>query len=184
MSQFEYVSVAVALVFTLAVGRVLAGLNDAVSSERRYFVHAGWVVHILLACVALWWAIWRNINVEWTAFRFLWVLAVPALQYLRAAVLLGDAGSVASYRDHFYRVRRPYFALVGVVAIHGGLSPWVLGRVPWLTPSPNHLGASLVAAIALVGFSSSSERLHSILVWLGLGLVVASFALLPGAPAV
>ena len=179
MSQFEYVSVAIALVFTLAVGRVLAGVNGALASERRYLVHAGWLAHILLACVAQWWVLWSVSTVEWTAFRFLWVLAMPSLQYLRAEVLLGDAGSVASYRDHFYRVRRPYFALAAAVSVHAGLTPWVLGIVPWLTPAPIHLGASLVAAIALVGFVSRSERVHAILIWLGLGLVAASFALMP-----
>jgi hypothetical protein len=179
MSQFEYVSVAVALVFTLVVGRGLAGVNQTVASERRYLVHAGWLAHILLACVAQWWALWRANTVEWTAFRFLWVLGMPSIQYLRAAVLLGDAGSVSSYRDHFYRVRRPFFALGFAVAIHAALTPWVLGLVPWLVPAPIHTAASVIAVIAVVGFVSSNERVHAIILWIAIGLVVASFALPP-----
>ena len=175
MSQFEYVSVAIALVFTLAVGRVLAGIQEAFASERRYLVHTGWVVHVLLTCVGEWWLLWRTSAVDWTAFRFLWVLALPTLQYLRAAVLLGDGESVASYHDHFYRVRRPYFALAAIISLHLAFTPWVLGVLPWLTPGAVHIGASVVGAVALVGLVSRSERVHGALVCVALGMISASF---------
>ena len=181
MTQFEYVSVAVALVFTLAVGRVLAGVNHAVARERRYLVHAGWVVHVPIVCVAQWWILWETNSVEWTAVRFLWVLVAPTLQYLRATVLLGDAGSVISYREHFYRVRRPYFALLAAIAVHAGLGPWVLGMAPWFTLAPVHATALAIGAIALVGLASHSERVHGVLVCVALALAFATFAVAPGA---
>ena len=179
MSQFEYVAVAIALVFTLAVGRVLAGATHATAGTRRYLIHSGWLVHILLACVAQWWILWRASSVEWTAFRFLWILALPTLQFFRAAILLGDAESVTSYRDHFYRVRRPYFAVVAAVAVHSALTPWILGMVPWFVAAPVHPPTAVIAAIAIIGFSSSNERVHALLLCAALGVVIVGFILPP-----
>ena len=100
MSQFEYVSVAIALIYALAVGRVLAGLTPALAPTRRYPVHAAWLIQTLLVCVTQWWGLWRTSEVEWTAFKFLWILGMPSLAYVRAAILLGTPESVPSYREN------------------------------------------------------------------------------------
>ena len=142
MSQFEYISVAVALVFALVVGRILEGLTSTLSHQRRYPVHSVWVAQILLVCVGQWWILWRTASVDWTAFRFLWVLATPAIQYARVAVLLGEPHSVRSYREHFYSVRRVFFGIGVASGVYTVLSPWVLGAVPWLTGAPIHPGGA------------------------------------------
>jgi hypothetical protein len=161
LSQFEYVSVAVALIYALAVGRVLAGITPALAPTRRYSVHAAWLIQILLVCVAQWWGLWRTSTVEWTAFKFLWILAMPSLAYVRAAILLGTPESVPSFREHFFRVRHMYFAIGLATPVHSGLTPWVLGQVPWLTFLPGfHLGMLAIAGYCVVGLSSKSETVH------------------------
>jgi hypothetical protein len=182
VSQFEYVSVAVALVYALVVGRVLAGITPALARDRRYLVHAGWLVQILLVCVLQWWTLWRTSDVEWTAIRFLWILSIPSLQYIRAAILLGASESIDSYRDHFYAVRRMYFSVGLLNAAQGILGSWVLGAVPWLTLAPGHAGMPVLAAISLVGLISSNEVVHKVLVGVSLLLAAALFALPPPLP--
>jgi hypothetical protein len=169
--------VAFALVYALAVGRVLAGIMPALAADRRYFVHAGWLVQILLVCVLQWWTLWRTIDVEWTAFRFLWILSVPSLQYVRVAILLGTPESIDSYREHFYAVRRTYFSVGVLISVHAALGPWVTGMVPWFTPAPIHLGTSVLATIMVVGLASSNEVVHKILLGVALLLAAGLFAL-------
>lgn len=177
MSQFEYISVAIALIFALVVGRVLAGITPALAPTRRYSVHAAWLAQILLSCVAQWWNLWRTFDVDWTAFRFLWILAMPSLQYVRTAVLVGTPESVVSYQEHFFAVRRTYFAIGLAIPIHSSLSPWVLGNAPWFTFVPGfHPGMLALGIGCLVGLSSSNETLHRALV--GLFLLLASIILL------
>jgi hypothetical protein len=177
LSQFEYVSVAIALIYALAVGRVLAGITPALAPTRRYPVHAAWLVLTLLACVAQWWGLWRTSTVEWTALGFLWVLAVPSLQYVRAAILLGTPESVPSYREHFFGVRRTYFAIGLATPVHSSLTPWVLGQVQWLTFLPGfHLGMLAIAACCVVGLCSKSETVHRAVAGIALLLSVIVLA--------
>jgi dolichyl-phosphate-mannose--protein O-mannosyl transferase len=117
MSHFEYVSVAIALIFALAVGRLLGGLSLSLTESRRYWVHTTWIVVLLLVSVMSWWFMWRGNEVTWTPIRFLWALSIPALLYVRAAVLLGRPGEEpGSFYDHFYKIRPLFFSLGLVVA--------------------------------------------------------------------
>jgi hypothetical protein len=157
---------------------VLAGITPALAPTRRYPLHAGWLVQILLACVAQWWNLWRTSTVEWTALLFLWVLAMPSLQYVRAAILLGTPESATSYREHFFAVRHTYFAIGLATAVHSGLSPWVFGQVPWFTLVPGfHAGMLALAGYSVVGLSSANETLHRVLVRFALVLSAIVLAL-------
>jgi hypothetical protein len=168
--------VAIALIYALAVGRVLAGITPALAPTRRYSVHAAWLILIMLACVVQWWGLWRTSAVEWTAFRFLWILAMPSLQYVRAAVLLGTPESVPSYREHFFGVRRTYFAVGLAIPLHSSATPWVLGQAPWLTFIPGfHLGMLAIAGYCVVGLSTTNETVHRAVA--GIALLVALIVL-------
>ena len=176
MSQFEYVSVAIALIYALAVGRVLAGITPALAPTRRYSVHAAWLFLTLLSCVVQWWGLWRTSTVEWTSFKFLWILAMPSLAYVRAAILLGTPESVPSYREHFFEVRRTYFAIGLTTPVHSSLTPWVLEQAPWLTFIPGfHLGMLAIAAYTVVGLSTTNETVHRAVV--GIALLLALIVL-------
>ena len=176
MSQFEYVSVAIALIYALAIGRVLAGITQALAPTRRYSLHAAWLIQILLTCAVQWWGLWRTSTVEWTAFKFLWILATPSLVYVRAAILLGTPESVPSYRDHFFQVRRTYFAIGLATPVHSSLTPWVLGQVPWLTFLPGfHLAMLAIAGYCVVGLSSKSETVHRVVA--GIALLLSTIVL-------
>ena len=180
MSHFEYVSVAIALIFALLVGRLLAGLSPSLESGRRYPVHATWVVVLLLASVMQWWVIWRTNQVTWTPIRFLWALAIPGIVFLRAGVLLtGRPDEVPSFRDHFFAHRLQFFALGVVGGAQAGLSPWVLGVVPWLEFAPVHPNASVLTLLSIAGLIFRDPKAHLLVVLLSLIGVLAAFYVLP-----
>ena len=118
MSHFEYVSVAYALLYALAIGRLLGGLSPAMDVGRRYWVHLIWILVLLLATVMAWWVGWRSSEVVWTPLRFLFGLSLPAFIFVRASVLLGNSNDLPdSYYDHFYEIRLGVFSL-GVAVDH------------------------------------------------------------------
>ena len=162
MSQFEYVSVAVALIYALVVGRLLTGLAVGLERGRRYPIHAAWVGALLLVCVAQWWTIWRTRDIEWSALRFLWILIPPSLMYVRAIVLVGlEPLRIESYRDRFFERRAAFFALLFCDVLALGLGPWVLGIVPWLSVAPVHPGAAGLAVLSIAGLVFSSPAVHA-----------------------
>ncbi len=59
MTLFEYVTVAVSLVLSLAVVRLLDGLRFAASRERGYPIHLLWVLTKLMNCALFWWGLWE-----------------------------------------------------------------------------------------------------------------------------
>jgi hypothetical protein len=104
MSQFEFVSVGVALVYSFAVARLLAALPSVVAPDKRYWTHLVWVAVVMLVLAANWWQLWLFRATDWNLLRFIWILSVPALIYLRVGVLVSQApAAVPSWREHYYR---------------------------------------------------------------------------------
>ena len=84
----------------------------------------GWTLALILVLVSNWWLSWRFQAVDWTAIRFLWILSVPSLIYLRAALLITDnPGSIASWSDHFFEVRRRFFGMGIAMTVVGIFVP-------------------------------------------------------------
>ena len=180
MSQFEYVSVAIALVSALAVGRLLAGFSPALAESRRYWLHIAWLVALLFVCVTLWWGLWGVRQISWTPFRFFWVLSMPGLLFVQAAVLLGDEPArVESFRVHYFDHRIPFFSLLLASAVVLGFNPWVFGFVPWLAPAPFHPVAAVLGGLSVAGLAFKSPAVHAILVAIVLLASAASLVVAP-----
>ena len=180
MSHFEYVSVAMALLFALVLGRLLKGLTPCLNAGRRYPVQVAWIFQLLLVCVLQWWALWAAKEVAWTPIRFLWVLTVPGLQYVRASVLTGEnPAAVDSYRDHFFKQRVRFFSLSLANAGQASSTSWVLGLEPWLSVAPIHRVAAILATLSIAGLVFKSTTAHAILVSLNLLLAAAAYFLVP-----
>jgi hypothetical protein len=182
MSQFEYVSVAVALVYSLAIARLLGGLPHTSAKKRGAPVALIFNFGLILGGLTSWWVLWRFIDISWTALGFVWIVAMPGLTYLRAAVLLTDNPSqVVSWENHYFEVRTRFFAVGMVEAFYSALLPWVVGAYPWFTPAPVHLGAIFAFLMSLAGLLSTSRRVHLALAWTLLVLVVLVLFLTPRA---
>jgi hypothetical protein len=58
MTLFEYMSVAMSLIVALTFAEGLRGLRSALDPERRYWVHAVWLLLKLYNPVMFWWYTW------------------------------------------------------------------------------------------------------------------------------
>ena len=157
MTQFEYVSVAIALVYSFAVARIISALPAVLAEHRRDWIHALWAMILLMAVASTWWGIWRLRDVEWTALRFVWALSVPALIHVRVGLLVSDQPTaVTSWREHYARIRVPFFGLgIGIMA-NLVVLPWIMGVLPWFAMHPSVLGSLIL--IAMYGIAIVFER--------------------------
>lgn len=176
MTLFEYLAVAFSLVFSFTAARLVAGLPYALKPERRYFVHVLQVGNLLLTVVVTFWAFWSFRNVEWNLARFVSALAGPGLLYFLACTLIPEAPEgVASWRQHFYSVRRSFFTGVAawtcIIAVNSTIS---LGIPIW---HPVRATQFALLSIAAVGAVSESPKVHAILAISSLALLLAFVAL-------
>lgn len=161
MTLFEYLSVAISIVLSLSAGQVLVNLREVFDPARRYWVHALWVVQTLWLHVIYWWSMWAYRDIEsWSLLSFAFVLLVPALLFMSSSALVPTyAQNVSSWDQHFYTVRRWYFATRALIVVFASLRTWLLLDT---TPPPIS-GLILVACVA--GFVSSNRSLHAVLVF-------------------
>lgn len=169
MTEFEYISVALALIYALVVGRLVAALPDALEPAKRYWPHVAWIVALLLACAVAWWSMWALRDVVWTAPRFLFVLSFPAIMYLRAAYLTGDRNdTVVSYEAHFYAVRVRFFTIGVLIGLEGFLISWVVGIAEPGTFRQGQIPGLVLIIVNLLGATITNHRFHQFVAALAL----------------
>src|SRR4030095_13258526 len=76
MDPFSYICVLTSIVAGLAVTRLVSGFGQLLQTRARtlsYWVHAPWVVNVLLSMIITLWVQyrWRNAP-HWTLFLFVW----------------------------------------------------------------------------------------------------------------
>ena len=144
---------------SFAVARLIGGLPQALEPERRYWIHAVWVVSAIANLVLSWWLIFMYREVDWTFVLFaLWLTPTGFLLYSANILVPENADGVESWRDHFYTIRKRLMgANIGfaaaIVAINGTALEPQAGQV--LGPIP---GAVFLA----VGYRFESERVQSV----------------------
>ena len=132
-----------------------------------------------MVCIFSWWQLWATREVEWTALRFLWILALPSLLYIRAAILTGsDPREIDSFRDHFFSNRLSFFGMGVATAAYIVLSPWIYGDVPWLSFTPVHTTAIMLGTLSIAGLVFRQQSAHWVIVLLSLFGVSLAFMLL------
>jgi hypothetical protein len=122
MDPFSYICVLTSIVAGLAVTRLVSGFGQLLQTRARtrpYWVHALWMVNVLLTVIISWWVQYRWRNAEnWTLFLFLWLLVAPLILYLVTALLFPinqEEVVVTSWREHFYSNNHKIFPLFGMV---------------------------------------------------------------------
>ena len=173
MTFFEYITVAVSIVLALAVARTVDGVRSAFSRDRRYWLHAAWVVVKLTNPITFWWSIWRYRDLPWDILSFTLVLAWPVVLYLQVTSLVSRQPELVSdWRAHFYDQRRWFFG----ANICLNLLPFGIRLLLGLNPVEGPAGIASVVFVtySVVGFVTANEKVHGILV------VVAALAIVLG----
>ena len=174
MTLFEYISVAFSIVLALGAASLLRALPSVFAHGRRYWIHATWVVALLFLHALAWWSLWSYSRVEsWTLLTFLLVLLQPALLYLNASVLVGDAPEASeSWRERFYRIRHWFFCVRVCYVTVIVLASWQILGVELLHPARafgiSHIGLSLI------GIRTANERAQAVLAVAELLLILAT----------
>jgi hypothetical protein len=180
VSHFEYVSVAVALLYSLALARLLGALPHVNARNPGERIALIWIITETISGVVAWWILWRMRDVDWTPLRFAWLLAMPFLYYVESAVLVSDSpGQISSWEDHFFAARKKFFGIRLALSSHAALLPWIVGILPWFSPAPVHAGVPLLFGVAVVGWQSESRPVHLAMALSMLALVLLSFLLVP-----
>jgi hypothetical protein len=176
MTLFEYLAIAFSLLYSLAALRLLGGLPAALAPGRRYSLHLGLSVLLLLWVAISFWTFWSLRDVDWTFPGFLIALAVPGLLYYCAAVLIPEnPNDVESWRTLYFDVHRRCF---------GGLAAWAVAAAVSATVNlgmglghPARAVHAVGTVVGLVGATSSSPRVHrALVVLMALLLMGASLA--------
>jgi hypothetical protein len=183
VTLFEFLTVALSIVLALSAGQLLTNVREVFDPRRRYWVHAVWVMHLLIQHVLVWWSFWAYRDVEsWNLATFAVALLPPGLLFVCTSTLVPSYSStVASWESHFFEVRRWFFAARSLFVISAGFRTWLLlDRPVFESPTPVS-GPILLLCIA--GFLSPNRRLHGALSIVLLALIlggVAYFRLIAG----
>ena len=109
MTHFEYLSVAVSLILSFALVRLIDGLWPAIKHEGRYVTHYGWVAFKLYSSVLFWWSMWLYNENEWTIVTFVWMLIGPLLLYGKASLLAPrNAAEITDWQAYYFSIARPF----------------------------------------------------------------------------
>ena len=173
MTQFEYVSVAIALVYSFAVSRLIAALPSVFVPESRDWIHALWAIILLFAAVFTWWSIWSYRDVQWTALRFVWALSVPALIHVRIGILVSDQPrAVSSWREHYEKTRVPFFVVGLAIMVNLAVLPWVMGTLPVLGFHAGLVGSVVLGFLYVVAIATDQRAVQATVVTVNLLLVL------------
>lgn len=180
MTLFEYLAAGYVLMLSFAVLRAVSGVPYAVASSGRYWVHIFWLTTSLGICLIAFWAFWSYREVEWTIFRFMRSLAVPALAYAYVSLLVPpDPAAVESWRDYFFDVRIPLFSTsvalqsMVVINVHADLGLSLF--------QPPLVGNLVHVALSVIGVASARPRVHAAMA-LAYGLLLPGYFVLVSDP--
>ena len=163
MTLFEYLSVAVSIVLSLSAAQILTNLRAVFDPERRYWVHCVWVAVVLFTHLLIWWGFWAFRAVDsWNLATFSLVLTNPGVLFVASITLVVDGSKAeAAWEEHFFRIRRSFFVIFGMVPSVSVLRDWVLLDTPILHLS--HLPEGVVTSVCIVGWLSGNRRTHTVL---------------------
>ncbi len=87
---------------------MLANLRAVFDPQRRYWVHAFWVVQLLFIHVVFWWGFWAYRDLEWNLVSFGFVLLNPGLLFICSnALVTGQSGGAAPFGSPAAKDWRP-----------------------------------------------------------------------------
>lgn len=180
MTFFEYIAVAVSIVLSLSVAQILSVLREVFDPARRDWLHASWVLIMLLTHVVAWWDFWSYRDVDWSLPAFILVLGVASLVYICTQALVVRAPGVEDYRSHLEAERVPFFLFFALLVAGSVVRDRVLrDDFNLLYRGPE----SALILMSLIAAQTSSRNVHLFLngaIWLLVLLTVGFLWAQPG----
>ena len=105
MSEFGFVSYASSMVMALAVAQLISALPSVFNPRRLDWLHAAYVVSLMLFSFQIWWRSWGHVNVEsWTLLKMIVLILPNILVYVCALILVGGTPSKTRSWARFFDV--------------------------------------------------------------------------------
>ena len=161
MDLFSYILILTSVIYALAVAQILEGVSRITQSSARvraFLPHTIWVLNLFVFIFLVWWATWEFRDIEWSFPKYVYMLIAPTALFLACSLLLprnlGDRE--VRMEDHFFRVRRLFFAsyLIGAVAVM--IDGNVLSDEPIL--HSGRIGHALILGAGVTGYVSTAKR--------------------------
>ncbi len=188
MQPFEFVMVVISIIVALGIAELLSGVARVLRGELRfYWVHAIWVLTLLLQQLQYCWSLFDLAGQEaWVFLDLVRLLTAPIILFLVSSLLFptrearreegargatGEAESFIDLEAFYFANRKPVFALLA-----GVMSFFILLN---LNVSEVLVIQVLALATLIALFLSEDRRLHAgltIFYALGTMFFVASFS--------
>ena len=171
MTAFEFVSVLLSIVISLAVAHLLTGVAQALKAKkvRFHWVLAGWWLFVFMLCVDYWFSVWRLRDAPlWTlGFVLTWLL-LAAITYVAAWLVVPDtdADGTMDFVAHAETNRRKYM---------GALVAWVAGGTVVNGYTPSMELANLLVPFFILVFIAPIVWKHTLVQIAALVLAYAGF---------
>jgi hypothetical protein len=175
VAHFEYISVAVSIVLSLGVVRLLDAIRYTFSPRRRYLVLALWIIVKLMNHVLFWLALWTYRNFGgWNILVFAWILLFPGLLYMQVTSLVTTAPqSVTDWRSHFDSIRRWFLSANVLLILHTAITASLV--LPTTTLYATLAAQSLLLVVNLVGIVNANSRVQLAIVLVALATQIFGF---------
>ena len=162
MSIFEFLSVSVAIVLALTLGKLISATIDVFSKERRDFLHYGFCLTAFVGVPVIWWSQWTMVSKEaWHFGEFLLLLGVPVFSYLAAQVLVSnDSSRVSCWRSHFVLVHRWFYAALGAQVILATVRRVYIDGNPGIGLTFQGMAPVVSLSILAIGLFSTKRIVH------------------------
>ena len=165
MSHFEFISIAVSIIFAMTLGRLVASLPEITSRPNRDYLQLAFVVAFIVHQILFWWRIWQLNSIEqWNFLEYFLIIAAPLANYLTAVALVGTQGASEGNEKPFSHGWF-FYTLAATWAI-SAFNTWYL-----LDIRPYFLAA--MTLVALAGALFDKRWIHYVI----LGLMVVAFCL-------
>ena len=163
MDLFSYILILTSVIFALAIAQILDGLSRITQSSigvRHFLPHSIWVLNLFIFIFLVWWASWEFRDIDWSFPKYAYMLIAPTAFFYACSLLMPrDLGDQRfSLEEHFFRIKRSFFAayLIGAIAIM--IDGNVLSDEPvWHNGRIGHI---VILGAGVAGYVSSRNRVQ------------------------
>ena len=179
MSDFEYLTVLIAIILGIGIAHLLTSIARVIGETKDLNIgvaHSIWTINILTFLIVFWW--W-GINLrdlgEWVFLQYFFLLFDTSLWCLLAAILF--PATIPQDYDlgaHFATKRKPFFSILIVLAFADPLTSMILGTEHLVQLGWGYLHWAFACLVGgILGIRYENERLHrGIAIYWGLSMIV------------
>lgn len=175
MTRFEFLYVLISAVLALALVNMCVSWGELLqrrSTVRFYWVHVAWTVLIVFIVMQNWWGFYQYRTIEdWSFFGMAMLIGNVVLLALTVSVITPSRKleGTLDLQEFFYEVSPVFFSFSALLMFFLAAANSVIAAHPLL--SLENVIRAIAISVAMLGASTRSVMVHSILVGSGFVLL-------------